>query len=97
MPRQGASNPPAELKPWWVVGGAIPSIPAYDQSRVGYDLATRLAQEPDLLVEPESDVLRRLASVYKLGGGRYVFYTDIVAGSPPITLNGVEIVPHGIQ
>ena len=53
LERLFGSNPPAELKPWWVVSGAIPSIPAYDQSRVGYDLATRLAQEPDLLVEPD--------------------------------------------
>ena len=49
------------------------------------------------LVEPQSEVLRQLGSVYKLGGGRYVYYTDIAAGSPSITLKGIEIVPHGIQ
>ncbi|MGH8823859.1 MAG: S8 family peptidase [Jiangellaceae bacterium] len=44
---------PAELKRWWVVSGAIPSVPAYDQSRVAYDLATRLSHEADLEVEPD--------------------------------------------
>jgi hypothetical protein len=49
------------------------------------------------LVEPQSEVHRQLEAVYRIAGGHYVFYTDIVADSPPITLKGVEIVPHGIQ
>ena len=36
-----------------MVSGAIPSVPAYDQSRVGYDLANRLAREAGLTVEPD--------------------------------------------
>jgi subtilisin family serine protease len=44
---------PAELRRWWVVSGAVPSVPAYDLSRVAYDLATRLAREADLVVEPD--------------------------------------------
>lgn len=44
---------PAELKRWWVVGGATPSVPAYDPSRVAYDLAALLAAEPGLEVEPD--------------------------------------------
>ena len=44
---------PLELRRWWVVTGAIPAVPAYDQSRVAYDLATRLAQDADLAVEPD--------------------------------------------
>jgi subtilisin family serine protease len=44
---------PLELRRWWVVSGAIPAVPAYDQSRVAYDLATRLAQDADLVVEPD--------------------------------------------
>jgi len=49
------------------------------------------------LVEPNSEVFRQLSSVYKLGGGRYVFYSDITPDSPSINLKGVEIVPNGIQ
>ena len=49
------------------------------------------------LVEPGSEVLKQLSSVYKLNGGRYVFYTDITGDTPSIRLNGVEIVPNGIQ
>jgi dolichyl-phosphate-mannose-protein mannosyltransferase len=49
------------------------------------------------LVEPDSEVFKQLASVYKLSGGRYVFFTDITADSPSITLKGVEIIPNGIQ
>ena len=44
---------PAELRRWWVVSGAIPSVSAYDHSRVAYDLATELARESDLVVEPD--------------------------------------------
>jgi len=44
---------PAELRRWWVVSGAIPSVSAYDPSRVAYDLATRLTRETDLVVEPD--------------------------------------------
>jgi hypothetical protein len=44
---------PLELRRWWVVTGAIPSVPAYDHSRVAYDLATKLARESDLVVEPD--------------------------------------------
>jgi subtilisin family serine protease len=44
---------PVELRRWWVVSGAIPSVPAYDQSRVAYDLAARLAHNTDLEVEPD--------------------------------------------
>jgi hypothetical protein len=49
------------------------------------------------LVEPDSEVFKQLSSVYKLNGGRYVFYTDIASDSPSITLKGVEINPNGIQ
>ena len=49
------------------------------------------------LVEPQSEVFKQLASVYKLGGGQYVFYSDIAGDSPSITLKGIEIIPHGIQ
>jgi Subtilase family len=44
---------PVELRRWWVVSGAIPWVPAYDQSRVAYDMATTLAREADLVVEPD--------------------------------------------
>jgi subtilisin family serine protease len=44
---------PVQLRRWWVVSGAIPSVPAYDQSRVAYDLATQLARATDLVVEPD--------------------------------------------
>lgn len=44
---------PAELRRWWVVSGTVPSVPAYDLSRVAYDLAARLAREADLVVEPD--------------------------------------------
>src|SRR5215207_7783631 len=44
---------PVQLRRWWVVSGAIPSVPAYDQSRVAYDLAAQLARETDLVVEPD--------------------------------------------
>jgi hypothetical protein len=43
----------AELKRWWVVSGAIPSVVAYDHTRVAYDLATRLAQDTGWVVEPD--------------------------------------------
>jgi hypothetical protein len=43
----------ADLRRWWTVSGAVPAVPAYDQSRVAYDLATMLAREPDLHVEPD--------------------------------------------
>jgi len=49
------------------------------------------------LVEPGSEVLKQLSSVYKLNGGRFVFYTDITGDTPSIRLNGVEIVSNGIQ
>jgi hypothetical protein len=49
------------------------------------------------LVEPDSEVFKQLSSVYKLNGGRYVFYTDITGDTPSIRLNGVEIAPNGIQ
>jgi hypothetical protein len=49
------------------------------------------------LVEPDSDVSKQLSSVYQLSGGRYVFYTDITADTPSITLKGVQIAPNGIQ
>ena len=44
---------PVELRRWWVVSGAIPSVPAYDHSRVAYDLATRLARAGEVVVEPD--------------------------------------------
>jgi Subtilase family len=44
---------PVELRRWWMVSGAVPSVPAYDQSRVAYDLAHRLSREADLVVEPD--------------------------------------------
>jgi dolichyl-phosphate-mannose-protein mannosyltransferase len=49
------------------------------------------------VVEPGSEVLKQISSVYKLTGGRYVFYTDITHDTPSITLKGVEIIPNGIQ
>jgi dolichyl-phosphate-mannose-protein mannosyltransferase len=49
------------------------------------------------LVEPDSEVLKHLSSVYQLSGGRYVFYTDISGDTPSVTLKGVQIVPNGIQ
>jgi hypothetical protein len=49
------------------------------------------------MVEPDSEVFKRLASVYRLNGGRYVFYTDITDDTPSVTLNGIEIIPNGIQ
>ncbi|MBD0292090.1 MAG: S8/S53 family peptidase [Jiangellaceae bacterium] len=42
-----------DLRRWWVVSGAVPSVTAYDASRVAYDLATRLSAQVDLLVEPD--------------------------------------------
>jgi hypothetical protein len=49
------------------------------------------------LVEPDSEVLKHLSSVYHLSGGRYVFYTDITNDTPSMTLKGVQIGPNGIQ
>jgi hypothetical protein len=49
------------------------------------------------LVEPGSEVFKKLAAVYKISGGRYVFYTDMVAESPSVLLQGIEIIPNGIQ
>jgi subtilisin family serine protease len=44
---------PADLRRWWTVSGGIPAVPAYDQSRVAYDLAAMLARDTDLDVEPD--------------------------------------------
>jgi hypothetical protein len=45
--------PPQRLVRWWTVGGAAPSSPGYDLSRIAYDLAARLAREPGFVVEPD--------------------------------------------
>jgi hypothetical protein len=45
------------------------------------------------VIEPQSEFYRKVASVYKLSGGRYVFYTDLGGDAPPVNLDGIEIVP----
>lgn len=45
------------------------------------------------LIEPESEIHKKIASAYKLSGGRYVFYTDLDGNSGSINLNGIAIVP----
>ena len=53
LERLFGNSGPDELKRWWVVSGAIPSVPSYDASRVGYDLAHSLSREPGFEVEPD--------------------------------------------
>jgi len=53
LERLFGNSGPDELKRWWVVAGAIPSVPAYDVSRVGYDLANALSRERGFEVEPD--------------------------------------------
>jgi hypothetical protein len=45
------------------------------------------------LIEPQSEFHRKLSSLYKLSGGRYVFYTDTAEGSLSLTWDGDD----GIQ
>jgi hypothetical protein len=45
------------------------------------------------LIEPESPIYKQLAATQKLKGGKYVFYSDITADSPPIRIDDFEIVP----
>jgi hypothetical protein len=45
------------------------------------------------LLEPGSRVLGELAKSFPLKGGNSVYYTDITPDSPPILLDGFEIVP----
>lgn len=47
----GTADP--ELERHWVVGGAVQAGPAYDDTRVAYDLAVVLARELDADVEPD--------------------------------------------
>jgi hypothetical protein len=46
------------------------------------------------LIEPQGELHKQLASRYRLGGGTWVFYTDLADDSSPIQLDGVEIVPE---
>ncbi|MBB5790194.1 S8 family peptidase [Jiangella mangrovi] len=46
-------TPDPELRRYWVVSGAVQAGPAYDETRVAYDLAARLARELDADVEPD--------------------------------------------
>jgi len=45
------------------------------------------------LIEPNSTIHRQLASMQKLSGGNYVFYSDITKGSIPFRVDEFEIVP----
>lgn len=45
------------------------------------------------LVEPGSEIHNQLASVQKLNGGKYVFYSDVTADSPAFMIGDFEIVP----
>ena len=45
------------------------------------------------LIEPQSEFYRKLSSLYKLNGGRYVFYTDMTGESASLTWDGDD----GIQ
>jgi hypothetical protein len=45
------------------------------------------------LIEPQSEFYRKLSSLFKLSGGRYVFYTDTTGDSVSLTWDG----DHGIQ
>jgi hypothetical protein len=45
------------------------------------------------LIEPDSRNLAELRKSLKLEGGNAVYYTDITPDSPPILLDGFEIVP----
>ncbi|HEY2383277.1 MAG TPA: hypothetical protein VGK48_19040 [Terriglobia bacterium] len=65
--------------------GAPVKVPVFREGRILW------------LIEPQSAIYRQLASTQKLNGGRYVFYTDITADSPPIRIDDFEIVPAGIQ
>ncbi|HYR89263.1 MAG TPA: glycosyltransferase family 39 protein [Terriglobia bacterium] len=55
------------------------------------------------LIEPNGAFHKQLAGVQKLGGGPYVFYSDITQASSPFSIDGFEFVPskgsddHGIQ
>ena len=54
------------------------------------------------LIEPNGAFYKQLANVQKLGGGSYIFYSDITPASPPFSIDGFEFVPstgsdHGIQ
>jgi hypothetical protein len=45
------------------------------------------------LIEPQSEIHRQLDAAYELGGGRYVFYTDLNGEYMPVHIDGVEISP----
>jgi hypothetical protein len=49
------------------------------------------------LIEPDSAIYRQLASMQKLNGGKYVFYTDITVDSPSIRLDDFDIVPRSLS
>jgi len=45
------------------------------------------------LIEPDSAFHKQLASVQKLSGGKYVFYSDITADSRSFGIGEFEIFP----
>jgi hypothetical protein len=45
------------------------------------------------VLEPGSEIQKRVAETQKLEGGRYVFYSDITKESPPFRVDDFEIVP----
>jgi hypothetical protein len=58
-----------------------PRIPIFSEGRILW------------LLEPNSRYLAELAKSVPLKGGNNVYYTDIAPDSPPILLDGFEIVP----
>jgi hypothetical protein len=46
------------------------------------------------LIEPNSDIHRQVAAVQKLGGGNYVFYSDVTPESQSFKVGEFEIAPH---
>jgi hypothetical protein len=48
------------------------------------------------LIEPGSAFHKEVAAVQKLGGGQYVFYSDITPESPPFVVEGLKIVPTSL-
>jgi hypothetical protein len=49
------------------------------------------------LIEPQGPFYRQLAAQLPIGGGNWVFYTDLSADSPAIKLDGVEIVQEAVS
>jgi len=48
-----------------------------------------------LLLEPDGPFYKSLANAVKLNGAQYVSYVDITPESPPLMIDGFEIVPSG--